>query len=162
MAFYAKVEVTIDSSAVGPYLDSKGDAIREALLRRMQIVSEMLQKKILGKLGDDPIKQRTGKLATSVRVIPPEDTGDEIEGGVQSGGGPAYYARMLESGTEAHDIVPVTKQALQFFIDGKELFRKRVHHPGTKAYKFMSETLEENADNIIGEFKDAVKEATEE
>jgi hypothetical protein len=154
------IEANIDLSAVSAFLESKTEAIRLALAERMTAVDLMLQSKIVeGKLSGDPIKRRTGKLSNSVRPIETMVSGPEITGGVTAGGGPAYYAKFLEYGTRAHLIFPVKARCLAFIIDGKQVFAMRVNHPGNRAYAFMRGTLEENSQNIIGEFQDAAAEA---
>lgn len=44
----------------------------------------------------------------------------------------ANYSADIEYGTKAHEIKPVTTQALHFKQNGKEVFYKKVDHPGTK------------------------------
>jgi hypothetical protein len=160
--FRESIGIDIDTSAVGPYFAYKGYEIRAALAEKMMAVSTMLQSKIVGdKLSGQLLNRRTGKLSDSVRVVEVSQSTDTIEGGVTAGGGVVDYARSLEYGSQAHDIVPRTKQALAFMIDGKMIFAKRVHHPGTRAYAFMRGTLDEYAATIQAEFQSAAKEAAE-
>ena len=52
----------------------------------------------------------------------------------------APYVEALEEGTSEHDIFPLTRQALKFEINGKTIFAKKVHHPGSTKHKgFISE-----------------------
>jgi hypothetical protein len=60
-----------------------------------------------------------------------------LGGFVQAGGS----ARLLENGTRPHTIVAHGK-ALRFTVNGATLFRRVVHHPGTKARPFMAEARE--------------------
>lgn len=162
MALPSSVEVTIDTSAVGPYLQDKSGAIRAALVEKMTAVSTMLQSKIVGeKLSGQLLNRRTGKLSDSVRIEGVTVTDTEIDGGVTAGGGPVTYAAALEYGSKPHIIVPVKARALAFMIDGKQIFAMRVNHPGTKEYAFMRGTLAENEDVITAEFQDAAREAAE-
>lgn len=48
----------------------------------------------------------------------------------------AYY---YWSGTKAHPIVARFAKALHFFVNGQELFRKRVNHPGTRPHPYVEE-----------------------
>lgn len=45
---------------------------------------------------------------------------------------------FLEEGTDPHIITAKNAKALRFEIGGKVIFRKSVHHPGTKATRFWS------------------------
>jgi hypothetical protein len=47
-----------------------------------------------------------------------------------------HAAVFLNDGTDAHDIVATNAKALRFVMNGQVMFRKRVHHLGTKATKF--------------------------
>lgn len=49
----------------------------------------------------------------------------------------ARYSAAIEYGTKAHEIKPVTAQALHFKQNGKEVFYKKVNHPGTKPNPVM-------------------------
>lgn len=151
------VGVTVDASSVGPYLENKTNAIRAILTQRADYWALRLQMIIVNeKLQGQLLKHRTGKLGDSVRTVPTEVTPDEITAGVTAGGGVVDYARSLEFGSQAHEIVAVNALALHFVIDGKDIFRKRVMHPGTRAYAYMRGTLDENAADMIADIQDAV------
>jgi hypothetical protein len=45
-------------------------------------------------------------------------------------------------GTQPHVIVARNKKVLKFKIDGKDVFARMVHHPGTKANNFLWKALE--------------------
>ena len=47
----------------------------------------------------------------------------------------APYVEYLEEGTGPHDIFPTLKKSLKFEIDGKTVFAKKVHHPGSTKHK---------------------------
>lgn len=44
----------------------------------------------------------------------------------------ANYSADIEYGTNAHEIKPVNAKALHFKQNGKDVFYKKVNHPGTK------------------------------
>jgi hypothetical protein len=46
-------------------------------------------------------------------------------------------------GTRPHVIKPVFKQALEFKVNGRTTFAKKVNHPGTRANNFMLRALRE-------------------
>lgn len=80
----------------------------------------------LNKLQGQVLRHVTGKLAASVRVLPPE-LGDRPEGFVVAGGGPASYAAVHEfGGRSAYDIVPQTAKALAWPSSGGVGERYRV------------------------------------
>lgn len=159
-----QIRFKVDSSSVEGYLPEKGDAVIAALVERTTIINNALQTKIAGvKLQGNPIKSHTNKLAGSVRVIPTQNDGEKISGGVQAGGGPAFYAKFLEDGTQGpYTILPKDpKGALAFMVGGKQVFAKKVTHPGLKAYLFMKGTIQEEAPNIPRQYQEAVNEAVQ-
>jgi len=157
-----QVGVTIDTSAVGPFLESKTSAIQQALAAKMDFTSARIQQIIVNdKLQGQLLQHRTGKLGDSVRTTETVVTSSEIDGGVVAGGGPVDYARALEYGAKAHIIQAMNAKALHFMIDGKEIFRKSVMHPGNRAYAFMRGTLDEEAQNIQAGFQEAATEAAQ-
>lgn len=157
------ISFTVDPRGAEEKFRGKSDAIRDALIERTTAVNTALQAKIAGeKLQGELLKSHTNKLAGSVRAIPTIAGNDQITGGVQAGGGPAYYAKSLEDGSKPHVIEAKNALALRFFIDGKAILRRRVFHPGTKPYLFMKGTLEESRESIIASFQDAANEVTAE
>lgn len=60
----------------------------------------------------------------------------------------APYARFVNDGTQPHEIVARKAKALHFFVGGQEFFRKRVHHPGITARKFMETGLQDSLSEI--------------
>ena len=51
----------------------------------------------------------------------------------------APYAPFVHDGTRPHLILPRAKQALRWVRNGKFVFSKKVHHPGTKPDQFLYE-----------------------
>lgn len=122
-------------------LRNRQEYLYEALRRRIDFYSLKLQQHIQrDKLSGQVLHQRSGKLKRSVEVIPATinpSTGS-VSGGVQAAGGPAYYGRFHETGTtRAYTIVPVTKQALRFFVDGRAIFARRVEHPPIEQRSYL-------------------------
>jgi hypothetical protein len=77
-------------------------------LLQQYIVSEKLQGQVLRHL--------SGTLANSIRVIPMEERGTVVIGGVRGAGGPAFYGVYFEKGGKRwYDIYPKNKKALAFF-----------------------------------------------
>lgn len=93
------------------------------------------------------VPRRTGNLARTIRVDEvTDDTVRVVAGGVARIG----YARMVEYGTRAHDIVARPGHYLRWApnpadrrltgsprVGAKVIFRKRVHHPGTKPHPYL-------------------------
>src|SRR5256885_15543014 len=79
-------------------LERKGPAIISALVRRVNQLMVSLQSFIVSnKLSGQALARRTGKLAASIRYIPAELKGTQIEGSVEGGGGPAWYGKLFET-----------------------------------------------------------------
>lgn len=150
----------VDHSRVEGYFPDKGDAVIAALTERVTSVNIALMNKIKGKLNGPLLKSHTAKLSNSIRPIPTTSDGQKIAGGVQGGGGGAPYGKFLEDGTQGpYTIAPKDpKQALRFFIGGKEIFAKSVTHPGLKAYRFMKGTLQEEKPNILEQLRETLRE----
>jgi hypothetical protein len=114
--------VTFDKTdlEVQEALQKKLPAILAAVVVKMNQLNTMLVAKIVGdKLQGQVLQHRTGKLAASVRSEDSKIEGDTVTGSVQAGGGPAYYARFQNYGTQSsYEIVPRNKKALAFFPQG--------------------------------------------
>ena len=62
----------------------------------------------------------------------------------------APYVEYLEEGTEAHDILPATRKVLKFEVNGKTVFARKVHHPGSTKHKgFIKDKCVETIVNYI-------------
>ena len=144
-------------------LKQKGPAIRQVLMSRLNILMLQLQRYIVTeKLSGQILKRRTGILAGSIHTVPAAERGTQITGGVQYGGGPAFYGPILESGSAAHEIFAVKARALRFVTGGKIVFAKSVSHPGIPAKPFMLPSLEENMADIRTQLQTAIDEAMSE
>lgn len=64
----------------------------------------------------------TGRLRQSI-VVEQQDDGYVIGTNIP-------YAEFVELGVAPHTITPKNKQALKFNIGGKDIFAKKVEHPG--------------------------------
>jgi hypothetical protein len=84
---------------------------------------------------------RTGKLGRSIREDDQIMAGPfVVTGGVSAGGGAegVDYALYVHEGTRPHMIFPRRPGGtLAFEMDGRTVFAKSVHHPGTKARPFL-------------------------
>ena len=78
---------------------------------------------------------RTGNLGRQIGEGPISMIGPKTaHGSVHDN---ADYALYVHEGTRAHVIRPKNAQALRFNVGGREVFAKRVDHPGTKARPFL-------------------------
>jgi len=58
------------------------------------------------------------------------------------------YAHALHEGSPPHDIAPDKAKALAFKVGGEVIYRKRVHHPGTKGNPWMRRTVEKKLSTV--------------
>src|ERR1700756_1521959 len=87
-----QIRFTVDPSSLDGYLPAKGDAVIAALTARVTSVNVALQAKTAGH---------------KLQGNPTQNDGSKITGGVQGGGGPAFYLKFLEDGTAGpYTIVP--------------------------------------------------------
>lgn len=78
---------------------------------------------------------RTGNLGRQIGEGPISMIGPKTaHGSVHDN---ADYALYVHEGTRPHVIRPRNAQALRFNVGGREVFAKRVDHPGTKARPFL-------------------------
>jgi hypothetical protein len=98
-------------------LEKRRPIVLEAVRLKMDQLNTILMMTITTeKLQGQVLNQVSGKLAASVRVIPAVVEGDKVTGGVEAGGGPAFYATIQNYGTtRPYEILPVNKKALAFF-----------------------------------------------
>jgi len=91
----------------------------------------------------------TGSLIKSLRV-------DAVSPMQAKVGTEIVYATDVEFGTAAHEITPRTGKCLAFKIDGKMVFVKRVHHPGSKAKPFFNPAIETTRPILLNDLKAAL------
>ncbi len=134
--------------------------ITEAIRKRLDELDAKLQRKIqTEKLSGQVLHHRTGKLINSIRMIPAKVAGPKVAGYVEGGGGPAWYGKIHEYGTDrAYEIVPVNKKALAFMLNGKQVFATKVQHPAFQERSFMRSSLAEMKDQIHADLQDAVNQ----
>lgn len=118
------------------------------------------------------LRQIAGRMAlkvqAEVKLRTPVVTGiarnsvaiEELPGIAYQIGTNLEYFEFLERGTKPHDIYPFFKKALKFEVNGKNVFAKKVKHPGTEALKifesvandeaFLKQALKESIREVIG------------
>lgn len=95
----------------------------------------------------------TQKLLKSINSTHLESE-NMIESTIKAG---ASHAVFIEEGTKAHVIRPKNKSFLAFYADGKQVFAKKVNHPGTKAYPFLEPAVEKNVPAFIEKLEDVIE-----
>lgn len=125
------------------------------------------QREVAEEVKDDVRKlapKDTGRYADSIKVgettITPNKITTEIytDATVISSSGKEYnLGYLLETGTSPHLIEPVNAKYLHFLIDGKDVYAKRVQHPGTVAQEHFYPALEANKRRYNEAIKEAVR-----
>lgn len=133
-------------------LQEMGTAARRAVGAVVAEEAAALQADIRARIGTgeffkDPNDRVRQALWSSV-----EDDGTAVTGAVGAKpivlGNGFNLAAGLEYGTAAHDIVVRKAKALAFVLGGTLMFRQRVHHPGTRAYHFVTGPFAERRERI--------------
>ena len=112
--------------------DEMPRVLRAVLKEKITSLALALESRVKAKLSGPVLHRVTSALYRSIFHTITE-SGDLIEGRVQSSGD-VKYARIHEFGgtTPPHDILPNKAKALAFVINGKQVFAKIVHHPGSR------------------------------
>lgn len=78
---------------------TKRDAVVEALIAKMDQLTQRLEQKIVGeKLAGEVLQTRSGRLASSIKAQPSHIDGSKIIGEVEWATGDAFYGRVFEEG----------------------------------------------------------------
>jgi len=110
----------IRAEGVRQQFDAVQPRIVEAVRRTMDEQHVAQQARIIDKLSGEVLQSHTGELVASVRLLNAVIDASGVEGGVEAGGGTAFYGKFLEDGSEPHIIAPVNAKALAFFPSGSE------------------------------------------
>lgn len=138
-------------------LRAKSDLLIERLRKQVDVSDLMIQQRAQQKVSGDLLQIRTGKLARSIVTIPAVVSTDSIDGAVEAGGGTAYYAKFQERGTSGpYQIVAANGKALAFILDGKQMFRRAITHPGLPAKLFMASSVQELEGDVVEGLQNAV------
>jgi hypothetical protein len=151
----------IDSREITARLSNMPDKLRAAFLKKTYALAEKLKSKVQQNLTNKLLHIRTGKLVRSIFQQVTNST-NEVSGRVYSSGLP--YAAIQEFGgqTKAHIIEAKNAKALAFSMGGKEVFFRRVHHPGSniKGAHYMSEAFKDMTPEIREGYEQAAAEGT--
>src|SRR5271170_7818927 len=124
------IDISVDSRQVMARLSVMPDKLRAAFLKKTYALAEKLKSKVQRNLTNKLLHIRTGKLVRSIFQQVQNST-NEVSGRVYSSGVP--YARIQEFGgqTKPHIIEAKNGKALAFQWKGKEVFFRRINHPGS-------------------------------
>jgi phage gpG-like protein len=155
------LDISVDSRQIMARLSVMPDKLRAAFLKKTYSLAEKLKSKVQQNLTNKLLNIRTGKLVRSIFQQVTNST-NEVSGRVYSSGLP--YAAIQEYGgqTKAHIIEAVNGKALMFNMGGKQVFFKRVHHPGSniKGAHYMGQAFAEMTPEIRAGYEQAVVEGT--
>lgn len=112
------------------------------------------------KLSGQVLRKRTGRLRESILPIFARKAGNLLWAGI---GTNVVYAKIHEFGgvTRPHLILPRWKKALHFVKDGKDVFVRKVEHPGSviPARPYIRPSFEETEDRLVVGLEKAIDEA---
>jgi phage gpG-like protein len=155
------IDIQIDDRAIMARLAYMPDKLRAAFLKKTYALAEKLKSKVQQNLTNRILQIRTGKLVRSIFEQVTNST-NEVSGRVYSSGLP--YAAIQEFGgqTKAHIIEAKNGKALMFNMGGKQVFFKRVNHPGSNipAHHYMGQAFDAMKTEISDGYREAAREGT--
>jgi phage gpG-like protein len=140
------------------------DRLRAALAEKVDALAQSLFSRVVGvNLSGGVLNARSGALRDSIQVeSSPRDSqiGAEI-----FSDGDVPYAAIQEFGgkTAAHEILPDKARVLAFVGNGKQVFARRVQHPGSQipARSYLRSALDEQGDEIVQDLTEVVRTLAE-
>lgn len=155
------VEVQGDKELIAKFAAMPG-RLKDALFRKMHLITSDLRNYIIqDKLSGQVLNKRTGKLQQSIAEAVTSANSDVI--GRVFSSGDVKYAAIHEYGghTKAHIIEATNGKALAFMMGGKQVFFKRVNHPGSNMPErsFMRSSLKDKKPYIETQIQAAANEA---
>jgi phage gpG-like protein len=130
-------------------------ATSQALAARLQ--AHVQQDKLSGQV----LNRLSGDLAASIAAT--VEIGDGVVTAQVFSANPPPYATILEFGgaIPAHDVRPVSAEALSFMLDGRRVFAKVAHIPDmtVPAQSYLRASLQDMAAEIASELQQAVARA---
>jgi phage gpG-like protein len=140
------------------------DRLRAALAEKVDALAQDLLAQVVGvNLSGGVLKARSGKLRDSIQMRESQQDG-QVGADIFSDGDVPYAAIQEFGGkTAAHEIVPDKARGLAFVMNGKQVFARRVEHPGSQipARSYLRSALEERHDAIVQDLAQAVIAAAE-
>lgn len=127
-------------------LNALPDNLRAALMEKVGSLAQALYSQVVDvNLSGGVLSARSGALRNSIQLeIGSQDS--RIDAEIFSNRD-VPYAAILEFGgkTAAHEILPDKARALAFVMNGKQMFARRIEHPGSQfeARSYLRSALEE-------------------
>jgi len=142
--------------------DRLGADVQASLLATSQTLAASLQAHVQqDKLSGQVLNRLSGDLAASIAAT--VEIGDGVVTAQVFAANPPPYAALLEFGgvIPAHDVRPVSAEALSFMIDGRRVFAKVAHIPDVvvPAHAYPPSSLQDMAAEITTELQQAVARA---
>lgn len=160
-----KIELKGDTEVIAR-LEGAPDSVRRELTREVTALVLLLEARIkTTKLSGQVLHVRSGDLRRSIHaVLPVTQTETGVLGKVGQSGD-VKYGGIHEFGgqTPAHVIEAKKGKALHFMMGGKDVFFKKVNHPGSTMPErsYMRSSLYEMREQIADGLQDAVKRGIE-
>ena len=135
------------------------DRLRAALAEKVEALAQNLFAQVGDNLSGGVLQAQSGALRDSIQMqISERDGGIGAE--IFSDGSVAYAAIQEYGGkTAAHEILPDKSRVLAFVMNGKQMFARVIHHPGSQipARPYLGAALDEQRDDIARGLTDAVR-----
>lgn len=145
--------------ALAGTLGALPDRLRQALAEKVDALAQALLAQVVGvNLSGGVLNARSGRLRDSIEMQA-SGQGEEIGAGIFSSGDVPYAAIQEFGGkTAAHEILPDKARVLAFISNGKQVFVRRVQHPGSliPARSYLQSALDEQADDIVQDLTEVV------
>ncbi len=147
--------------ALADRLGSLPDRLRAALAKKIDTQAQTLVAQVVGvNLSGGVLNARSGRLRDSIEM---EATGQGAEIGAEIfSGGDVPYAAIQEFGgkTAAHEILPDKAKVLAFVANGKQVFARRIQHPGSiiPSRSYLRSALDDQGDAIVEDLTGVVME----
>ncbi|PPQ33639.1 hypothetical protein CCR94_01085 [Rhodoblastus sphagnicola] len=140
------------------------DNLRAALAEKIDALAQDLLAQVVGvNLSGGALNARSGALRNSIQLR--ENNQDSALSAAIATDGSAPYAAIQEYGgkTAAHDIIPDKAKALAFIAGGKQMFARRVKHPGSQIPErsYLRSALAEKSAEIKQALSETLAEASQ-
>lgn len=132
------------AAAAAEFADAAGPVVRTALKKEAPVAS-------------GPNAVRPGRLRDAIRYSRSSTAGDSLR--LEYTANPPYTPFVIK-GTKPHDIEAVAAQTLHWVGGGGgDVFRRRVHHPGTAPNPFPRRAMEACKSEVADLFKQTMTDA---
>lgn len=135
--------VVVDTTEVERDLDTFDREASRAIERQFEAVGRKTWQFVNA---TDAFQRRTGKLHRSIQWQKRSENVLRIFTAAD-----VRYASFVNDGTMPHDIEASPGKMLRFVVAGSVVFRKRVHHPGTRPTLFFERAVNKSFDQAEAE-----------